>query len=265
MVLITGSRFAMGPAFSGALLVPKPIAARIDQVAPLHAGFGRYWTRAAWPKAWARITERLPERPDLGVALRWHAALWEMGAFKAVRLEQRRAVLTRLGETARTAIHRSSFLELVPSLSPDGDPGGDDDLPTIFAFRLVQPGIGNRALPLDLEATSAVHRWLNQDLSGVLPTHVPETARRVAAVPCQLGQPVRLGASGAALTLCFGAHTVSEVAFDPHLGQTWHQRLDLQTERLLTAIKKAELIVKYYDLIRLRLAHRPERKVSAAG
>ena len=85
MVLLTGSKFFGGPAFAGALLVPAGVAARAPELAPLPPGLAGYFTRPEWPGAWQRIAADLPERANLGLVLRWQAALWEMRAFAPCR------------------------------------------------------------------------------------------------------------------------------------------------------------------------------------
>jgi len=74
MVLVTGSKFAMGPPFAGALLVPARLAAARGEIPPLPAGFAQYFARAEWPDAWRPLTAALAERPNLGLLLRWRAA-----------------------------------------------------------------------------------------------------------------------------------------------------------------------------------------------
>jgi hypothetical protein len=73
MVLLTGSKFAMGPPFAGALLLPARLADPAGRD-PLPEGFGAYFTRPDWPDAWRPLTAALPERPNLGLLLRWRAA-----------------------------------------------------------------------------------------------------------------------------------------------------------------------------------------------
>src|SRR6185312_17185516 len=75
MVQITGSKFYMGPPFAGALLVPPEIAARAAGMAPLPASLGDYFGRLEWPVAWSRLTAGLSANANLGLLLRWQAAL----------------------------------------------------------------------------------------------------------------------------------------------------------------------------------------------
>jgi hypothetical protein len=91
-----------------------------------------------------------------------------------------------------------------------------------------------------------VHRWLNADISEWLATDVLCSARRLAALPCHLGQPVAV-ARTAVLRMCIGAHLVWETAFDHSLGSSFEARLEAQIERAKLSLRKTELIARYYD------------------
>ncbi len=79
MVLVTGSKYFGGPAFSGALLVPTGLSRLLDG-AKLPPGLLDYTSRGDWPKDWSALRARFPGRLNFGQWLRWEAALEEMGA-----------------------------------------------------------------------------------------------------------------------------------------------------------------------------------------
>ncbi len=91
-----------------------------------------------------------------------------------------------------------------------------------------------------------MHRWLNADISSWLPSGLLCSARRLAALPCHLGQPVAL-ARTAALRVCIGAHLVWQTAFDESLGSSLEARLEAQIQSARLVVRKAELIAQYYD------------------
>jgi hypothetical protein len=74
------------------------------------------------------------------------------------------------------------------------------------------------------------------------------SARRLAALPCHLGQPVAI-AQTAVLRMCIGAHLVWQTAFDESLGGSFEARLDAQIQRARLAVRKVELIARYHDSI----------------
>ena len=84
MVLITGSKFFGGPAFSGALLVPKGFSRSLDRIEGIAPGFFDYVGRCDWPMAWTALRSRFERRPNFGQWLRWEAALAEIGSYYAV-------------------------------------------------------------------------------------------------------------------------------------------------------------------------------------
>ena len=72
-VALSGSKFVTGPAFSGALLVP-PGLSQAWRTRPLPPGLAAYSARADWPVGWAG-RDSLPEAANVGLLLRWEAAL----------------------------------------------------------------------------------------------------------------------------------------------------------------------------------------------
>jgi hypothetical protein len=240
MVLVSGSKFFGGPPFAGALLVPAAIVARARTLQPLPAGLAGYFSRPEWPPALQQLTIGLPEAVNLGLLLRWHAALTEMRAFEAVPERQRLQIMSELGRAIASALEASPHLRPVAvELSGSGWPQ------TIFPFEVLPEARDGR---LDWAALKQVHRWLNADVARWLPAGTPRSARRSAALPCHLGQPVALGRT-AALRICVGAQLVRQTASDPSLGTSVEARLETQIQRARLAVRKAELIAQNYDAL----------------
>ena len=121
--------------------------------------------------------------------------------------------MTELGAAIRSALEGSPRLRpLAVELS------GSDWPQTIFPFEMLHTASDGGEQPMDLAAVKQVHRWLNADISSWLPAGALCSARRLAALPCHLGQPVAL-ARTAALRMCIGAHLVWQTAFDESSGQ----------------------------------------------
>ena len=78
LVIVTGSKFFTGPAFSGALLVPAGLANAVDAIGEIAPGFREYSSRSDWPVHWRALRSRFPVRANLGQWLRWEAALEEI-------------------------------------------------------------------------------------------------------------------------------------------------------------------------------------------
>src|SRR3546814_624976 len=75
VVLLTGSKFAGGPPFSGFALVPDRLRTRARS---LPEGFRRLANRAEWPTGWPGA-DQLPATGNFGLLLRLEAALIEIG------------------------------------------------------------------------------------------------------------------------------------------------------------------------------------------
>jgi hypothetical protein len=123
-VLITGSKFFGGPAFSGAILFPTARLARIDRAA-LPCGLAAYGVDpdAAQPAA------------NCGTVLRWAAALDEMtGYFAASAVMGER--LRRLSQVVAAGFAALPELVAVPAPDTAG----------IFTFALRAPGDPDRCL-----------------------------------------------------------------------------------------------------------------------
>ncbi len=191
-VALTGSKFIGGPSFSGALLIPANAAARLCR-RPFPRPLATHSAAADWPDNWP-ARDVLDASWNFGLLLRWHAALSELRAFRALH----EADVTRFMQSFAQAIQQK--LAGSPAFTPVEVPGLDrsgllaqsgwDREQTVFPFQLYRV-TGSGRQPLDVEQTLKVYRGL--------PT---------GALRCQLGQPVNYGSERNALRLCLGARLV---------------------------------------------------------
>jgi hypothetical protein len=239
MVLITGSKFFGGPAFSGALLVPNELSRSLDRIGGIAPGLFDYADRSDWPKAWAGLRSRFERRPNFGQWLRWEAALAEIGRYYAVPEAFRTRALAEL------ACGIDSMLALSPSLAAvpvPAEAAGVDDQEfahaTIYPFTLRRDG-----QPVSIAETSAIHRALARDLNEAVSGSAAD--RQVAAQRCLVGQPVRLElpdlAPQAALRLCVGARLVTE-AWSADMAQA-QRNLQHVLDRIAHVLVKVELLL----------------------
>ncbi|MGJ0508751.1 MAG: hypothetical protein ACR652_16815 [Methylocystis sp.] len=136
LVMITGSKFVGGPAFCGALLIPPAIAGRLRGMT-LPAGLAAYMARLDWPADLAgAFSSGSFVAANLGLALRWTAALAEMEAYAGTPPSLRDAIHARFAETVRRAVAGNAELDfldaecwglgapatLYPIITRDGDP-----------------------------------------------------------------------------------------------------------------------------------------------
>ncbi|GGI29465.1 hypothetical protein [Bradyrhizobium guangdongense] len=239
MVLITGSKFFGGPAFSGALLVPKGISRALDRIEGIAPGFFDYAGRCDWPMAWTALRSRFERRPNFGQWLRWEAALADIGNYYAVPGAFRGKAMAELAAGVDSMIALSPSLRAVPAALGAAD--ADDEeftQPSIFPFTLMR-----NSKPVSVADTSAVHRALARDMSDGIVGSAAD--RQVAAQRCLIGQPVRLeqadAAPQAALRLCVGARLVTE-AWSVDSAQAQANVQDI-LDRIAHVLVKIELLL----------------------
>ena len=190
LVMVTGSKFAGGPPFAGALLLPGALMPRFAAGANLPRGLGAYSAALDWP---ARLRERFTgvftSPANLGLGLRWEAALAELETLATIPLSLQGAIFTSFAHEVVERVNARPWLRILdgnhPRL-PDGRPR------TILPLVMV-----DHPTP---EAAGIIHRKLR----------APVTPGDGLA-NCHVGQPVSLGGA-AALRLCASAPMANLVA-----------------------------------------------------
>lgn len=244
MVIITGSKFFGGPPFSGAVLIPERLRARITSSDAVLRGLGAYLSRTDVPGHLSTLRTVAHETPNYALLCRWAAALAEMRSFHNASPEIRDEVLRKLAAGIREALDESSVVEIVESpysRVPKPDHRGLDELPTIFTFLVRKPD----GEFMTYTETREVYSLLGRDLSGKLGPSEPAVLHRAF----QLGQPVKVKYEGdqvfGALRIAIGAPTISRVLFDPTRGSTWMDRLNAELGDVRAAVEKLSLIARH--------------------
>jgi hypothetical protein len=205
MVAVTGSKFLSGPSFSGALFVPQQAGERL-RGRLISPGMRAYSTRAEWPRGWV-AGQAMAEASNVGLLLRWEAALAELAAFRALPVAATAAFSARFADAIQARLIADPLFEpleirVLDRTALGGAPSWDL-IPTIFPF-LLRHAPGGRGGYLSLAATEDVYRGLCAE---------PFPPRR-GAQRARLGQPVRCGARDerpiSALRLCSSARLIVE-------------------------------------------------------
>lgn len=216
MIALTGSKFLTGPSFSGALLVPQVLVRRRQSVQlPANSP-----ACANWPSSPAVVTKNVKQSANFGLLLRWEAALQELRAFRSV---PQATVINFLQDFATAVQQRLNSDPLLEPLAvtplnrrPLTAENSWDHLQTIFPFLLVHADAGRTYL--NAEETRHVYRQLS--VRQALDPEHPDAP--LAAMRCQLGQPVacgkRNGAAVSALRLCISARLIVKAAADGDKG-----------------------------------------------
>ncbi|MDD2808718.1 hypothetical protein [Rhodoferax sp.] len=224
MVAITGSKFVGGPAFCGALLLPQGVTQRARSV-PL-TDLVDYCARSDWPVGW-QPARALGASANVGLLLRWEAALAELRLFNALPAAQVFQCLQAWGQAVQQRLSSdASFAVLpVPPLSRSGEMGWDS-VQTIFPFQVFKPEMSTPKRALTVHELRRLCEQLRQGQGAG------------ASVRVLLGQPVECGDQAgepvAALRLCCSARMVTDAV---RLRQPWTlvieqtmQALDLVAE-----------------------------------
>jgi hypothetical protein len=242
MVIVTGSKFFTGPAFSGALLVPEGLSKNLGTVTEVASGFCEYGSRSDWPMQWTTLRSHFPARANFGQWLRWEAALEEMRAYYSVPDEFRLLALTTFRDGVEQIIASSPSLRRLPQTPADG--GVDDEelaQPTIFPFAM-----GHDDRVLSLGDCRKIYRALARDV------RTAGSDDEIAGKICLVGQPVALGVERdpiAALRICAGARLVTEAwSPDPN---TARENLQRELARVRAVAAKIEWLVAHINDLRL--------------
>jgi hypothetical protein len=241
MVIVTGSKFFTGPAFSGALLIPGGLSSALGAVTEVPAGYREYGSRSDWPMNWTALRSCFPTRANFGQWLRWEAALEEMRAYYGVPDDFRSLALTTFRNGAEQIIASSPSLRQLPPQQRPGEGGADDEelaQTTIFPFV-----IGHDDRVLSLGDCRKIYRALARD------ARTADSADRrqgpeIAAKICLVGQPVALGLERdpiAALRICAGARLVTET-WSPDQ-KTARENLQRELNRVRAVVSKIEWVV----------------------
>jgi hypothetical protein len=123
-VVVTGSKFAGGPAFCGALLLPECLAELLARTAPCAAPLAPYSAALDWPERLRRaVGAGLAQPANLGLGLRWTAALAEIEAYEAIPAARRTAALAAFDRAVRGRVAADPQLALVDAAARPAAPG----------------------------------------------------------------------------------------------------------------------------------------------
>ncbi len=210
---------------------------------PAPTGLGDYLDRWSCPPSADWLIDVAGPGCNIGLLLRWHAALAEMADFHSVAPSVRDEIVQGFALGVLEAIDRHPRVELVPSPWTERAAlagRGLDELPTIFTFTVR----GRDGRSLAMEPARRLQRTLQRDLSAEL---TDEASARAARSEVYLGQPVAIGPGPdgpvGALRFALGAPTVSDIVFGHHWGPSWQARLARAVDDVQLALEKIDLVV----------------------
>jgi hypothetical protein len=195
MVMITGSKFAGGPPFAAALLLPPGVAESMDEQVGVPPGLAAYSAALDWPPSPRRGFAAELDLPfNLGLGLRWEAALATIDPFFALPESSRAHICAWFAAAVQRCVAARPHLHM-EAASVDA---------TIFPI-MTEGATGSAG-------AAALYKALAADEAPAgMP---PELAR-----PCHVGQPVAIG-HAAALRVCASMPLVLDIAAHMAEGRT---------------------------------------------
>ncbi|HEY1736754.1 MAG TPA: hypothetical protein VGG12_08910 [Methylovirgula sp.] len=189
MVMITGSKFAGGPPFTGALMLSPSTVERLEN-ATAPSGLSAYSARFDWPECLREnFAADLDQPMNMGVGLRWEAALAAIEPYFALPEGLRQQILTWFSGTVHRRVSARPHLKQI-----SGEPSRAKTIIPIETLGQAGTPSGAAALYAILAAPRA-------------PMGAPDRLAKA----CHLGQPVCVGAR-VALRLCASMPMVLDVA-----------------------------------------------------
>jgi hypothetical protein len=236
-LLVTGSKFFTGPAFSGATIIRKELYNRFPLQEATQIELSPYNIKRGF------LDCGHSRKSLISVLLRWHAAIVEAKRYQAVPLAVRQLGLKLFCDRVKNIINQSDMLSLLintkeDELSFQESLGGElSARRTIFPFCLIH---SDRFL--EEESVRKVYELLNSDISYFFTSDSEES--RLASKKCHIGQPVLYNVGKqkcAALRISAGARIISE---------SWGARdLGVFFDRVESQLNQVELIVQKIRLI----------------
>ncbi len=277
MTLITGSKFAAGPPFSGALMLPPQLLHRLVQLqdrnnsAPpafpdqspasaqrlpsgplLPSGLAAYSARLDWPEALrGSLARDLPDIANLGLGLRWCAALAELQRLAQIPSARQDEITDWFHDTVSRFVRQSRNAKLLHECweqKPGSDLAGlspPHDSQPYELTQLAHPGDCKSLIPICVlrgngaMASLADVRSLHLALQQQGPGGDGHEDRREHDEHCAMhvGQPVDLGGC-AVLRVCLSAPMISDIAEQMALGATLQDAVNSTRRQLASLFEK---------------------------
>lgn len=190
MVTITGSKFAGGPPFAGALLLSPSTVEKLLNKNGMPAGLSTFSARLDWPDMLRLDFAKDLETPvNLGLGLRWEAALAVIEPYFDLQEALRRQILTWFAGSVHRRVTARPHLRLVPAA----------------------PSRSKTIIPIETDGKHATPAGAAALYAALAEPHAPAGAPLKLAKACHVGQPVPIG-ERAALRICASMPMVLDIA-----------------------------------------------------
>jgi hypothetical protein len=193
LLTLTGSKFAGGPPYSGALVAPERWLARVD-ASRLPAGLGAHVAWLDWPPILrGALAATAVSQANFGLGLRWLAALADLDRFVEIDPALAQSVRARFRADVSRSAERLGWTRLEPC---EGDAMRWPETIAALRLRRADGSLMSKAEALALRAA------LLEPIAG---------ASNAATRRFHVGQPVAIGEE-TALRVCLSAPLINGVA-----------------------------------------------------
>ncbi|CAN8072338.1 unnamed protein product [Agarophyton chilense] len=238
-VLVTSSKFYSAPGFCGAVVVSTHSARLLQQnAAPV--GLRDYLTQYEIPASITGLHDSLLRYPkNVGLLLRWECGITEMEMFDAMGMGVRFAIRNWVSGVKKLVCDRRPALDLIDfdCFESERDETRCGGVNSVVSIKFMAK---DGCSYLNADVLRRLHRYLTIDASSLLPMGASEAERKVAALRCMVGQPVKLGCHGV-LRLAVGAPMARDIAQPGQL-----EKILKEDEKILD---KMIVLGRYYDEI----------------
>jgi len=199
VVLYTGSKFYRGPPFSGAVFVPKETMLRLQELKDpiIPKGLFTFIGRSELPKELVSWRTQLPESVNIGLVLRWEAALAEIEATLAIDEDERMSLIKQW---------RQRLVELIERRAPCLNYFSEaQDTDSIVSVRVRNPFQEQESRPWLKKAELAlIFKAMTLDLSS----EFKDLDQSIISRKCFMGQPVLISKDEAVLRVALGSDSL---------------------------------------------------------
>lgn len=248
-VLLTGSKFFSGPPFSGALLIPERTLEKHFNNIELPVALGEFFSEIEFSTDWKPITNELPDNINLGLLLRWMAAIYEMNRIFLIPNKRIGEVIKLISSSITLAIEESEILYIHDSEKIDVavdtiSEYSPFEINTIVSFAVSDAKMNG----FSYDDAKFVYEALYMDLTNII-----EGNKRILEIPVLIGQPVRISKStagewNACLRLAISSNMVSEIS------QLDNEIIKMRVESDMNIIiQKIQIILENFEVLKSKI------------
>jgi hypothetical protein len=250
-LLVTGSKFFGGPAFSGALLIPGRSLAPWAAELSFPSGLADYISAAEVPPAFGQLRESLGPRTNFGLILRWRAALAEIAAYYQSDAEARLKVLRHFEAEAPRVLSASSHISLLDDatpLVPDEAERLLESKRTVFNLAVTSA----RGRRLGRPGLASLVRALNRDVNAEWPSSLSPQESDCCSRCFHIGQPVIIGEGEqpeplAVVRVALGGSMITDLATGATPAATLEEGLQWLSDQLSVLRDKIDLLARHAE------------------